>query len=394
MTTLSLCRRACRPIVVSLIVAMLTACAPADEAPRHVEALVTPVPTGHGIGRSAVAWTDSTRSDEDASSGKRELRGWLYYPTSQAPAVGNVALEGAWADAYRPSLVRRLGVAAAGAMLAAPWHASDAPAAASGRFPILVFAHGYHQLPTNYSALIEGLVSRGYAVLAIASPGIAEVVPLEGNRIAPNRALDDDGYNTMAQDIASAIKQLPVLDAATDRAYGGHLDLTRIGVFGHSVGGASAVLAAARLPQVKAAANLDGDYGGASAIEQPQVPLLYVTTQPPDRPAQPKSDWDTEHNEVRRALIWRQLASRSPRAIRVRVGGMFHANFQDSALLPASAMPEKLRENRYGTIDGARGLRFTVQLLDGFFSQTWQGHSSDSVKDVVARFPEADAQTL
>jgi len=375
------------------VVASLAACTPAEQPPAHVAAPVTPVPAGHGVGRSELAWTDTTRSDADTPSGKRELRGWLYYPTTQAPAVEGVALDGAWADAYRPSLERRLGVAAAKAMLTAHWHASDAPAA-PGRFPVLVFAHGYHQLPTNYSALLEGLASRGYVVLAMASPGIAEVVPLAGNRMAPNMPLDDRSYDTMARDIVSATGELPALDASAGKAYAGHLDLDRVGVFGHSVGGAAAMLAAARVPRVRAAANLDGDYAGPSATEQPRVPLLYVTSQPPDRPAQPKSDWDTERNEVRRDRIWRHLASRSPRALRVRVGGMFHANFEDSALLPASAMPRKLRENRYGSIDGARGLDLTVRLLAGFFSETLGGAPIDGVQAVVKQFPEADLQVL
>ena len=388
-----------RPLVVQAIfaatvaVASLAACTPAEELPAAAAAPVTPLPTGHGVGRSELAWTDASRSDADTPSGKRELRGWLYYPTAQAPAIGGVALDGAWAEAYRPSLERRLGVAAAKAVLATRWHASDAPAA-PGRFPVLVFAHGYHQLPTNYSALLEGLASRGYDVLAIASPGIAEVVPIAGNRMAPNLPLDDRSYDTMAKDIASAIGELPTLDASTGSAYAGHLDLDRVGVFGHSVGGAAAVLASARLPQLRAAANLDGDYAGASAVEQPRVPLLYVTSQPPDRPAQPKSDWDTERNEVRRDRLWRHLASRSPRALRVRVGGMFHANFQDSALLSASAMPRKLRENRYGSIDGARGLDLTVRLLAAFFAETLGGTSKDGVQAVVRQFPEADVQVL
>ena len=275
----------------------------------------------------------------------------------------------------------------------AHWHASDA-AAAPGRFPVLVFAHGYHQLPTNYSALLEGLASRGHVVLAIASPGLAEVVPLAGSRMVPSLPLDDRSYDTMARDIASAISELPTLDASTGRAYAGHLDLDRVGVFGHSVGGAAAMLAAARVPEVRAAANLDGDYVGASAVEQPRVPLLYVTTQPPDRPAQPMSDWDTERNEVRRDRIWRHLASHSPHAIRVRVAGMFHANFQDEALLPASAMSRKLRGNRYGSIGGARGLDLTVRLLAGFFTETMDGAQTDNVLTVVKQFPETDAQVL
>lgn len=380
-------------LAAAALVASLAACAPAEQPIAHVAAPVTPMPTGHGVGRSALAWTDASRSDTGTPSGQRELRGWLYYPTTQAPAIGGVALDGAWAEAYRPSLERRLGAAAAQAMLAARWHASAAPAA-PGRFPVLVFAHGYHQLPTNYSALLEGLASRGYVVLAIASPGIAEVVPQAGNRMAPNQPLDDRSYDTMARDIASAIGELPTLDASAGKSWAGHLDLDRVGVFGHSVGGAAAVLASARVPRVRAAANLDGDYAGAAAVEQPRVPLLYVTSQPPDRPAQPRSDWDTERNEIRRDRLWRQLASRSPRALRVRVGGMFHANFEDSALLPAAAMPRKLRANRYGSIDGARGLDFTVRLLAGFFAEAMDGAATDCVQAVLRQFPEAAVQVL
>jgi len=376
-----------------LIAAALAACTPAEEAPTHVAALITPVPTGHGVGRSELSWTDTTRRDADSPSGKRELRGWLYYPTAQAPTAGGVALGGAWAEAYRPSLERRLGGAAANAMLAARWHASDA-AAAEGRFPVLIFAHGNHQLPTNYSVLLEGLASRGYAVLAIASPGIAEVVPLDGDVMARNLALDDQSYDTMASDIASAINQLPALDASAGKTYTGHLDLSRIGVFGHSIGGAAAVLASARVPQLRAAANLDGDYAGAAATELPRVPLLYVTSQPPNRPEKPKSDWDAERNEIRRDRIWRHLASQSPRAVRIRVGGMFHANFQDSALLPPSSMPRKLRENRYGSIDGAHGLDLSVQLLAAFFSETLDAAPMDVLQAVVRRFPETDLQVL
>jgi len=67
--------------------------------------------------------------------------------------------------------------------------------------------------------------------------------------------------------------------------------------------------ASARVPRVRAAANLDGDYAGPAAVEQPRVPLLYVTSQPPNRPAQPKSNWDDESKEVRRAAIWRVVSA-------------------------------------------------------------------------------------
>lgn len=351
-----------------------------DPGPAHVPDLAVPTPAGHGIGRAALQWTDASR----------ELRGWMYYPAADAPAVAGPALDAGWAQAYRPSLERRIGAAAADAMLRAKWHAvADAPAA-TGRFPVLVFAHGNHQLPSNYNAVLEGLVSRGYVVLAIASPGIAEVAPQAGGRIASNTTLDDDSYDTMARDIASAVVRLPSLDAAAGQPFAGHLDLGRVGVFGHSIGGAAAVLASARVPSIRAAANLDGDYGGASAVEQPRVPLLYITSQPPNRPAQPKSEWDDERNEVRRAGIWRRVGGRSPQAIRIRVGGMFHSNFQDEALLPAYAIPERKRGSRFGSIDGARGLELITRLLAGFFAAALDGPSAEGLQETVAKFPEAD----
>ncbi|MCJ0826560.1 alpha/beta hydrolase [Luteimonas sp. 50] len=374
--------------------AALAACTgqsvPEDVGP--VATPVTPMPKGHGIGRVPVAWTDATRTEHATASGRRELRGLLYYPAAQAVADGGRALDAAWADAYRPSLVRRIGPRAADAVLQMRWHAGAGIAAAEGRFPVLVFAHGYHQLPTSYTTLIESLVARGYAVFAIAAPGIAEVVPLGDGRIAPNLPLGDDGYSKFAQDIASAVAELPKLDATPGHPFSGHLDSGRIGVFGHSVGGAAAVLASARVPAIRAAANLDGDYSGDAAEAQPRVPLLYITTQPPNRAATPKSGWDDERNEVRRAGIWRQLAVASPRALRVRVGGMFHANFQDEALLPASAIPQELRGTRFGSIDGVRGLELTSRLLAGFFAGSLGGPAAEEVDKVVAAYPEADLQ--
>ncbi|MGY3038579.1 hypothetical protein ACVWWQ_000166 [Rhodanobacter sp. TND4EL1] len=394
MSLFALCPRLTRSVVLSLwMVVSGHACTAVQEPPEHVAVLVTPMPSEHGVGRRLLTWTDATRIDPDTASGKRELAGWLYYPSIDVPALAGVALDGAWATAARPGLERKLGVAAAHAMLNARWHAG-AGAVAPGRFPVVIFAPGHRQLPTSYSALLEGLASRGYAVLAIASPGISEVVPLPGQRFAFAQPLDDESYDTVAQDIASAIAELSALDVAPGEPWTGHLEMGRVGAFGHSVGGAAAILASARVAEVRAAANLDGDFMGAAADARPHVPLLYVSSQPPGRAAQPISDWSSEHNEVRRDRVWRSVASQSPRAFRVRVAGMFHANFEDFALLPPAAMPRKLRENNYGSISGARGLDLTTRLLAAFFAETLGGPPTKDVQAVVAQFPESAMQVL
>ena len=386
--------RSCLRALFAIVVGMLAACTSQSDEALAIAAVqfVAPVPRGNGIARAPVAWEDAARAEAGTASGRRELRGWLYYPAAEATGAGSVALDGAWAEAYRPTLVRRIGRAAADAMLQATWHSADGGIAAPGRFPVLVFAHGYRQLPTNYSALIEAMVARGYAVLAPASPGVADVVLFEGGRIAERQGLGDGMYDLQALDIASAVAELARLDAADGQPYAGHLDLSRVGVFGHSLGGAAAVLAAARIPAIRAAANLDGDYSGTTASARPRVPLLYVTTQPPNREVAPLDAWDDESNERRRARIWQGIAADSPRALRVRIGGMFHSNFQDEALLPVAAVPSKLRGTRFGSIDGARGIDLSVRLLAGFFAATLDGPAAEPIEAVVAECGTCDVK--
>jgi dienelactone hydrolase len=386
--------RPCLRVLFAMVVGALAACtAESDEPPAIAEVeLVAPVPRGHGIARAPVTWVDGAPAEAGTASGRRELRGWIYYPAAEAAGAGGVALDRAWAEAYRPTLERRIGKAAADAMLQATWHADDGGAAAPGRFPVLVFAHGYRQLPTNYSALIEAMVARGYAVLAPASPGVADVVLLEGGRMAERQGLGDDMYDLQAFDVASAVAEVARLDVADGEPYAGHLDLSRIGVFGHSLGGAAAVLAAARVPAIRAAANLDGDYSGPAESARPRVPLLYVTTQPPNREVAPLDGWDDESNERRRARIWQGIAAGSPRALRVRIGGMFHSNFQDEALLPAAAIPAKLRGTRFGSMDGARGIEVSARLLAGFFAATLDGPAAEPVEAVVAECGTCDVK--
>ena len=386
--------RSCLRALFAIVVGALAACTTQSEEPIAIADVefVAPVPRGHGIARAPVAWVDAARAEAGTASGRRELRGWLYYPAAEATGARGAALDRAWAEAYRPTLVRRIGGAAADAMLQATWHAAEGGIAAPGRFPVLVFAHGYRQLPTNYSALIEAMVARGYAVLAPASPGVADVVLLAGGRIAERQGLADDMYDLQAVDIASAVTELARLDAADGEPYAGHLDLSRVGVFGHSLGGAAAVLAAARVTAIRAAANLDGDYSGPAESARPRVPLLYVTTQPPNREAAPLDAWDDESNERRRARIWQGIAAGSPRALRVRIGGMFHSNFQDDALLPAQAIPPKLRGTRFGSIDGARGIDLSARLLAAFFAATLDGPAAEPIEAVVAECGTCDVK--
>jgi dienelactone hydrolase len=187
---------------------------------------------------------------------------------------------------------------------------------------------------------------------------------------------------------SSAAEALGILDRNAKLAISGRIDLNRVGAFGHSIGGAAAVSAATDNPKIKAAVNLDGDYSGETAAARPEQAIFYLTTEPPAVAGAPFEKWDEERNEIRRKAIWGNIAARSKTAYRVRAARMFHTNFQDAALLPAVSMPENLRRDRFGAIDGARGVRIATDLVRAFFESELSGKPAADFTNFEKQYPE------
>jgi pimeloyl-ACP methyl ester carboxylesterase len=84
-----------------------------------------------------------------------------------------------------------------------------------GSGPTVLLQHGWEGRPTQFSALIEHLIAAGYSVVALDGPGHGQSLGREANVVAFARAL------------VEAANELPPLH----------------GLIGHSMGGASALLA-------------------------------------------------------------------------------------------------------------------------------------------------------
>lgn len=339
-----------------------------ETVPTQVPDFQPPPPTGAwAVGRRHVVFSDPSRASLPAA--RRDLQAWIHYPITPGSPSRATILPAEWLTAYQPLLAKRVGDAAASALLQARWPVTDAAPIAAGddRFPVIVFAHGYGQMPSNYQALITGLVSEGHVVVAIASAGVADLVLLPDGRQALKDDISDALYQASADDIVFAARQMQRLDTTPAHPLAGRLDTRRIAAVGHSLGGAGAVLAltAPQSPLVLAV-NLDGDYGGASAEVAPTQPILYLTTTPPELIGSPPAQWREESNENRRDTLWQRLSAASRAACRVRMEDTLHSNFLDAALLPPASMPESKRRNRYGPIDGARALLAISTVMQGF----------------------------
>jgi predicted dienelactone hydrolase len=184
-------------------------------------------------------------------------------------------------------------------------------------FPVLLFSHGYLGLTSDYTFLMEDLASHGYIVFSIAHTGEsmavalpdggAEVLMTAENRLSPlvQGVIGEWGAEdsiatavTSATDASAALASLrwylarvPNSSAAVARwashmrtvfdtlvmlatpqsgsPFSGRLDLTRVGVFGHSMGGVASAAFCAKDARCRAAINLDGSPQYGDLIDQP-----------------------------------------------------------------------------------------------------------------------------
>jgi dienelactone hydrolase len=152
------------------------------------------------------------------------------------------------------------------------------PTGARRPLPLLVFAHGFHAAPEDYSVIIRPLAAGGYVVAAPAFP--------VSNRAAPGGPAVSDYVNQPA-DVSFVISRL--MSSARDRRspLHGRIDPTRVAVIGHSLGAVTVLgLALNRCcadPRVKAVIAMSGAGGdevrfgawGAS-LSARHPPLLLV----------------------------------------------------------------------------------------------------------------------
>jgi dienelactone hydrolase len=107
--------------------------------------------------------------------------------------------------------------------------------ARGGRYPLIVFAHGFALTPARYASLLRAWAAARYVVAA-------PVFPLT-NADAPGGANERDLVNQPA-DMSFVITSLLDLDRRSTSVLAGKIDPTRIAVAGHSDGGVTALATA------------------------------------------------------------------------------------------------------------------------------------------------------
>src|SRR5258707_3867304 len=144
----------------------------------------------------------------------------------------------------------------------------------AARYPVLIFEPGLGNIPTQYTTLLEDLASHGYIIFAITPTYSSDVVVFPDGRVVkatPAGKLDTNANPQTAanqlvmvwsKDVNFVMNQLDRLNMTPGNMFSGHLDLARLGVFGHSFGGATAAQVCHMDARCKAGINIDGDLAG------------------------------------------------------------------------------------------------------------------------------------
>ena len=236
------------------------------------------------------------------------------------------------------------------------------------RYPILVFSHGNGSLLPLYSALLVEIASHGYIVVGIQHTYNAPItVFADGRVVAANpQAISGEAVQYWAEDTGFVIDQLEVLNIGVDQ-FAGRLDLSRLGVFGHSFGGATAAEFCLTDVRCAVGANLDGSYTGAvveAGVTRPFMQVFSETTcedvvASGGMPSLEACQQILEQNQAG----WQNMFETSVPAFSVTIAGTRHGSYSDVPFL----LPLMPQFADGATIDPERAWRITSDYLLGFF---------------------------
>jgi len=369
---------------------------------EHNQEITLPAPTGHfAVGRTTYTWVNNDEIDELAPSGaaKRVVVAWMWYPSAAATtATLTEYLPAPWRKALAENsgvlmsrfLTRDLGFVRT--------HSTSRPDVSPEQrsYPVVILRAGGGALTTDFTTLAEDLASHGYIVVGFDAPYRTFVVVLSDNRVVARPPMNDpenlpaDRANRLinrlllmwTRDTAFVVSQLQQLNAADPSGkLTGRLDIERLGMFGHSFGGATALQFCHDDPRCKAGIDLDGAPYGNVVQEGLKQPFLFILSDHSRELADPASrqihaDFESIYDRLPNGRLF------------LTIRGANHFSFSDQMLVKSHYVIGMMRLLGFGGLEGRRGLAITADYVHTFFDVYLKDAPAVSLEKASQLYPE------
>jgi hypothetical protein len=344
-----------------------------------------------------------------------------WYPTSDKAGSSRPYLDAAEQRVQAPAIARNFGwpTGAVADIAAQPTHSHPGATIAKGRFPLLIYSHGYFSYPRDHTVLMERLASKGFIALSIPHPGDAADIPTADGDIptvpakgqkqpdsAPLHAFwdgPDDRSRTKAlpafwdalrggrllvsldrwrgdiERLADAVQSHRLPPEAQPIA--GAADVHLLAFAGWSFGGSASTSACEIDPRCRAAINLDGfEFDQRLYDRKIRKPLMLIqsdwTAWPNMGPSSPDyTIYDYAYE------LWNAAGATSS-VYRFRISGVRHLGLTDLVLAPR----DPVRDSIFGPADGQVVTDEVDDLVEAFLDRYVAGKPAN-VLAVAARHP-------
>ncbi|MGW3545795.1 alpha/beta hydrolase family protein [Nocardia niigatensis] len=358
--------------------------------------ITLPAPTGPDpVGVTEWHLVDANRADPWDPGHRRELMVQIWYPAEDADTSPLAPWMAPGAREEQRFGLTQAGVASDSWALA-PSHGRSEPArVGGGRFPILLNSPGLDDTAGLNTFQAEDLASHGYVVVAVNHTHEAFAVQFPDGHTehsavpvdSPPSVLSDQLLPTRVADMRFVLDQLAAAaghstdaDPALPQHLDDDLDLTKVGMFGHSLGGSTTAQTMHDDARVAAGVNLDGPVLGSVATDGLDRPLLMIASD--TSPWFGHSGWEPN---------W---ATNTGLKLPLRIAGTRHMSFTDEQVIVAGVaaaglLPEDAKNAAIGSIDPSRSIDLQRSSLLAYFDAVF-GRTDSSLTETLKRLAQPE----
>jgi len=240
-------------------------------------------------------------------------------------------------------------------------------------YPVIIFSPGYNGVYQIYTSLIEDIVSNGFIVASINHPYISGITVFpDGREVYVAQGYPGNlSIRSVVEDAKFVLDEITEMNISSPD-FKGRFDLSKVGMYGHSFGGASTAICCYEDDRFLCGITLDGVFYLDYTPEGLDKPFMLMIA-------------EQSYDLFNAPEIWIKL---NGDAYKVIINGSTHYCFTDVGILLKHFVPFiPIRLLMFGTIEPKRHVNITKAFELVFFEVYLKGRP---VVDLIALGSEYD----